>query len=83
MSAGIAPASRVQGHSATALLAVAAVLTPIDDRVVSMIAGLFSLCVPVGGLCLAHSFMVFMVVFWRVGCSTCFALLSGCLEVVQ
>lgn len=82
--AGTASASRVLGHSATALLAVAAVLTPIDDRVVSMIARLISLYVPVGGLCLSHSFVVFTVLFWRVGCSPCcFVLLSGCLAVVQ
>lgn len=83
MGAGTAPASRVQGHSATALLAAAAALTPIDDGVASMIASLISLCVPEGGLCLTHSFMVFTVVLWRFGCSSCFVLLSGCLEVVQ
>lgn len=83
MGAGIDPASWVLGHGATALLAVAAVLTPIDDRVVSVIASLISLCVPVGGLCLTHSFMVFVVIFWRVGCSPCFVLLLACLEVVR
>lgn len=67
VGAGIAPASWVLGHSATALLAVAAVLTPIDDRVVSMTANLILLYVPAGGLYPTHSFMVFMVVFGGLG----------------
>lgn len=67
MGAGTAPASRVLGHSATALLAAAAVLTPIDDGVVSMIASLNFLYVPAGGLCLTQSFMIFMVFFGGLG----------------
>lgn len=75
MGAGIAPASWMLGHSATALLAVAAVLTPIDDGAVSMIASLILLYVPAGGI------YGICGVFWRAGCSPCFVLLSGCLEV--